>query len=255
MLCTQWFFILIIFIMIYLATRDSNEYFDNDHVHFLTKQELIQFFKDDPDHYFHSFNQVNLTAYGYKNINDYVNAAINDAADFTEEEKKYITKECKKADDFLMKFDKIPYFPSQKVAKINWKIAKTNNNIYEKGYPHTRMDIIFMPRDLLMDRHLAQTLCHEKIHVFSRLFPEDMKRWNDKNGYILYRKLTDFPLARNNPDVDGLVYLDKNKKPTLAQYTTTKPRNIEEAVYPYGDNYKTEHPNEVLAYKVDAYLG
>ena len=255
------FIIIFIIIVIVVIYKNDNNYqkeedysYRNDHIRFMTKEEVCNFFRNDPDNYFKRFNKLNLNAYGYDNINDYIEDSCHSASDFTNREKRYIIKECKRVDDFLNKFNKIDHFPSKKVAGIKWILAKTNDKIYEKGYPHTRTGIIFLPNDMLSDKNLAQVLVHEKTHVFSRLFPEDMSLWNENNGYILYRKLKDYSMARNNPDVDGFVYLDKNNKETLAQYTTVNPKTIEEAVYPYYNDYKSEHPNEVLAYKVDSYL-
>ena len=247
-------FLLIVIIVILVTETNEIKCYNVNHIHFMSKTELQNFFKKDPDGYFKSFNEINLKAYGYKTIKDYVDAAIKDADDFSEKEKEYLTKEMKRADEFLKTFDKIPYFPGKKVADIPWKLAKTKHNVYEKGYPHTRLDIIFMPGDILMDKDIIRTLVHEKVHVFSRLYPRDMQRWNDHNGYKKFNILKNYPLARNNPDVDGIVYVDKYGKETLAQYRTKNPKNIEDSMYPYGQDYKTEHPNEVLAYKVDAYI-
>lgn len=249
--------IFIIIVVIYINYDNyqiEEDYHSNNHIQFMTKEDVCHFFRSDPDNYFHSFNTLNLNAYGYNNINDYIESSCKSASDFTNSEKKYIISQCEKGDNFLQTFNKIDKFPSKKVAGIKWIFAKTNDRVYEKGYPHTREGIIFLPTDILQEKNLAQVLVHEKIHVFSRLFPKDMAIWNEKNGYILHRKLKDYPMARNNPDVDGFVYLDKNKKETLAQYTTMNPKTIEEAVYPYLNDYKTEHPNEVLAYQVDSYL-
>jgi len=250
-------FLLFLIISILMIEKYDVEYFKHfigEHIHFMSKNELIDFFRSDPDGYFKSFNQINLRAYGYDNINEYINASIKDADDFNEEEKKYLIKEMKRADEFLKTFNKIKHFPAKKVADIPWKLAKTRKNVYEKGYPHTRLDVIFMPADILMDKDVIRTLVHEKVHIFSRLYPDDMQKWNEHNGYKRFNKLTNYPLARNNPDVDGIVYLDKNGKETLAQYRNRYPMSIEEAFYPYGQDYTREHPNEVLAYKVDAYI-
>lgn len=252
-MCTKLFVVIVLMIILFYSFKDKDEPLDSD-IKFMSRDELVNFFKTDPDDYFHTLTPINIRAYGYKTVDEYIKASCDDASDFTDDEKKYISSECKKGDDFLRNFNKIPYFPSSKVADIKWVLAKTNNNVYEKGYPHTRLNIIFLPKDILKSKKLAQTLVHEKVHVYSRLFPEDMSKWNEKNGYILYRKLKEYPLARSNPDVDGLVYLDKNKRETLAQYTTRHPTSIEQAKYPYGDDYKTEHPNEVLAYQVDGYM-
>jgi len=247
-------FLILVFISILVTEQYNFEYFRMEHIHFMSKKELQDFFRNDPDNYFKSFNEINLRAYGYLTIKDYVNASVNDADDFTSKEKEYLTKEMNRADEFLKTFDKIPYFPGKLVADIPWKLAKTKHNVYEKGYPHTRLDVIFMPGDILMDKDVIRTLVHEKVHVFSRLYPKEMDKWSKHNGYKKIDKLINYPLARNNPDVDGIVYLDKNGKETLAQYRTKYPLSIEEAFYPYGEDYTREHPNETLAYKVDAYI-
>ena len=235
-----------------MSLNDSNEPY-NSPIHFMSKDELQQFFKDDPDGYAHSYNRINLHAYGYDSVEEMIDDSIQVADDFTQQEKQMLIKECNKVDQFLSTFDKIPFFPAKKVGEIPWVLAKTVNKRYEKGYPHTRMNIIFLPEEVLTLKMLPQILIHEKVHVFSRLYPQDMKQWNDQNGYISYRRLIDYPMARNNPDIDGIVYLDKYQRETLSQYKDPYPKSMEEATYP-GNEFKNEHPNEALAYLVDSYL-
>jgi hypothetical protein len=250
-------FLCVLFYFIFYNTYFSSIFFikkyNQSSVEFMTKLQLQQFFKDDPDGYSHSFNQINLHAYGYNTVNDMINDIVKVADDFTEEEKQILIKECNRVDSFLSTFTDIPHFPGKKVSEIQWKLAKTNGKVYEKGYPHTRMNIIFLPSHILHRDILGQVLAHEKVHVFSRLFPEDMKKWNTNNGYILYRKMSDYPNARINPDLDGNVYLDSNQNETVALYPNDYPTSMEEAIYPQGKIH-LEHPNEELAYKVDKYF-
>jgi hypothetical protein len=230
---------------------NSNEsYIDDSKITFMSKGDLQSFFTSDPDGYFRSFNSVNLHAFGHTTVDDLVKTSVSVADDFSDTEKITIIKACRDVDRYLLSFKKIQDFPSQKVAEIPWVFAKTKGSVYEKGYPHTRLNIIFLSDRVIQLKSLPQILIHEKVHIFSRLYPNDMRRWIHNNGYIAYRKLEDYPLARKNPDLDGVVYLDKNNKETLAVYPNSQPASMEEAIYKGGD-YKSEHPNEALAYEID----
>ena len=257
-------FIILILLLIYFL-YNNREFFSNcslgrllssesmtedGRITFMSKQDLQTFFKTDPDGYFHSFNSVNLHAFGHSTVDDLIKSSVNVADDFSESEKNKIIKACGKVDQYLFNFNKIQQFPSKKVADIPWVFAKTKGSVYEKGYPHTRLNIIFLNDRVIPNKSLAKILIHEKVHIFSRLYPNDMNKWISDNGYISYRKLEDYPLARKNPDLDGIVYLDKNNKETLAVYPNSQPASMEEAIFNGGD-YRLEHPNETLAYEVD----
>lgn len=234
---------------------------------FLSRDDVIQFFKKDPDHYFNSFNDINLRGFGYDDKQTMIDDACRSARSFTKHEQLYITKKCKEADAFLEQFQDIPYFPSKKVANIKWIFAKTFGKLYEKGFPHTRMNIIFLTNHFTFHKDLTQLLVHEKVHLFSRLYPKDMKYWMDKTGYILYRKMSEYPLAKLNPDVDGMVYLDKNGNEIVLQYNSPFPASFDDVTFPNTQSncllssrkynlecVANEHPNETLAYKVDSYV-
>jgi hypothetical protein len=94
-------------------------------------------------------------------------------------------------------------------------------------------------------------MIHEKIHVFERLYPEEIEEWMRVNGYIKHSHLKDYPMARSNPDVNGVVYKSKEGCLTLAQFKNKNPSGIDDAVYPCGRDWKHEHPYETLAYTID----
>jgi len=226
---------------------------------FLSREDVIQFFRKDPDHYFDSFNDINLRGFGYDDKQTMIDDACRSARSFSQKEQDYITKKCIEADQFLTQFNDVPYFPSKKVAKIKWNFAKTFGRLYEKGFPHTRLSIIFLTDRFVFHKDLVQLLVHEKIHLFSRLYPVDMRRWMDKNGYTLYKKISDYPLAKLNPDNDGMVYLDKNEKELVLQFNSPFPLSFDDINCSISgtsevDCSSKEHPNEVLAYKIDSYV-
>jgi hypothetical protein len=234
---------------------------------FLSREDVVQFFRKDPDQYFESFNELNLRGFGYDDKQTMIDDACRSARSFNTKEQEYISKKCMEADQFLEQFNDIPYFPSKKVAKIKWVLAKTFGRLYEKGFPHTRLNIIFLTDRFTFHKNLTQVLVHEKVHLFSRLYPNDMRRWMDKNGYILYKKMSDYPLAKANPDVDGMVYVDKNNQELVLQYNSYFPTSFDDVNFSLSgtncliqdgkydlDCASKEHPNEVLAYKVDSYV-
>jgi hypothetical protein len=227
---------------------------------FLNKKAVETFFKEDPDYYFRNLTPIELFSMGYrdkdikKNINNYVNDSIKCIEEWNDEEKSLITKHCIEADTFLKNF-KLDSFPNVLVSKIKWKFAKIRGQIYEGAHPHTRNDIIFLPVDIINPDVLTKYLVHEKCHVFSRLYPAHMSVWIKANGYKIYKKLDEYPLRRNNPDVDGWVYIDPYGRETLAQFIKENPDRFEDVIYPGGmHSHETEHPNETLAYIVDSYV-
>lgn len=245
---------ILIAVLVISFLLDDRETFDLDRVEFMTKKQLQKFFEDDPDGYERNHNEINLKARGYKNVDELKKDIIAVADDFSEEEKTILRKMCGEVDQFFMNFAGVDSFDSKKAANVKWKFAKTKGAVYENGYPHTRQDIIFLPEYIIKSKELKRTLVHEKVHVYSRLYPNEMKEWTNKNGYIEYRKFSEYPLARNNSDINDVVYLDKNKKETLCQYRSENPNSLEDATYPGGFDFRTEHPYEVLAYEIDSYI-
>jgi hypothetical protein len=235
---------------------------------FMDRSSLQQFFKDDPDRYFHNLNQINLMARGYETVDQLIGDAVRSADEFSTREQNYLLEKCKLADDFLQKFDSIPYFPSKKVVSIKWILAKCIGQLYEKGSSHTRLSIIFLYENNIFASDIVKRLVHEKVHLFSRLFPNDMKRWIDKNGYTVYKTLEDYPLARHNPDIDNIVYKDKHRNTLVVEFRSKFPESFRDVIYPvsrstclnkHGDYLYIEcimyqHPNETLAYLVENYV-
>ena len=235
-------------------------------VSFLDRYSLQQFFRDDPDRYFNKLTQVNLIARGYDSVNSLIHDAVQSADDFSVKEQQHLREKCKLADKFLQQFNGMPYFPSKKVASMKWTFAKCVGILYEKGLPHTRQNIIFLYKHLIYDPDIVGMLIHEKVHVFYRVFPKDMKLWLHKNGYTIYKTLQDYPLARHNPDIDNIVYKDKKNNPILVEFTSKNPKSFDDVVYSVSKSnclnkrgepiikcVINEHPNETIAYTVSSF--
>jgi len=243
----KWVIFFLVILAVYYYFEKSS-----DNIQFLTKQETIDFFQSDKDGYIQNMTHYDVLAMKSKTKEEYLEKSCQDADDFTEDEKKFLIKVCNKVDNFIRyKMKKIPYINNKKLADMKWILSKTRGDWYEGGYPHTRLDMIFINTQVINFRQLERTMIHEKIHVYERMFPHDMERWIKFMGYKPYKRFNEYKYARANPDLDGWVYIDPLGNETLALFNTETPKGIDDSDYPGGMNYMAEHPNETLAYYVD----
>jgi len=129
-------------------------------------------------------------------------------------------------------------FYPYKLNNIPWKIGFSYMYDYEFGLPHTHSDIIILNKDNIYEDDLVTILMHERIHVYQRLFPEDIEEYLLYNNFERIAKKTE--KDRVNPDTDEYIYshngtifeckIDNNK------IKCTK------------NNSKYEHPFEYMAY-------
>ena len=243
--------LLLIIIFVILWCLHKPEKYKFDEPYFMSRDETAKYFMEDKDKYVVDLSDLDLIALKSTSKQDYINKIVSDARDFSEREKELLIKSCSDADKFLYNYTKIPQINAKKIANMEWVLSKTNGEWYEAGYPHTRENIIFITDDVIRHPDLTRIMIHEKIHVFERLYPEEIEEWMRVNGYTVHSKLKDYPLARSNPDVNGIVYKSKEGCLTLAQFKNKNPTGIDDAHYPCGRDWKYEHPYETLAYTID----
>jgi len=243
--------LLLVVILIFLLWLNKTETFGFNKPYFMSREETIKYFIDDRDNYVGDLSDLDIIALKSSSKQDYINKIVSDARDFTNEEKKRLIKACAKADKFLYNYTNIPQINSKKIANMDWVLSKTHGKWYEAGYPHTRENIIFITDEVISHPELTRIMIHEKIHVFERLYPEEIEEWMKVNGFQKHSHLKDYPLARSNPDVNGVVYKSKEGCLTLAQFKNKNPSGIDDATYPCGRDWKYEHPYETLAYTID----
>jgi hypothetical protein len=219
---------------------------------FLTAKQVSEFFELDPDGYFSQLTIYDIRARGSNTVENLVQKSIEATQNFSLYEKFRLLLATRQADIFFKRIHStVPYVNGIEIANIPWKLAKTKWNSYEGGYPHTRQDIIFITDKTLKSPNLVKTLVHEKVHVWERMYPEQMKKWILYHKWKPYASRFQYPMARSNPDLDDTVYIDPRGKLALVQYTSKSPKNIVDAKYPIKDNPVSEHPNETLAYYMD----
>ena len=243
--------LLLIIILVILWCLNKPEKYKFDEPYFMSRNETAKYFMEDKDRYVDDLSDLDIIALKSTSKQDYINKIVSDARDFSEREKEILIKACADSDKFLYNYTKMPEINAKKIANMEWVLSKTNGEWYEAGYPHTRENIIFITDDVIRHPDLTRIMIHEKIHVFERLYPEEIEEWMRVNGYTVHSKLKDYPLARSNPDVNGIVYKSKEGCLTLAQFKNKNPSGIDDAHYPCGRDWKYEHPYETLAYTID----
>lgn len=203
--------------------------------------------------YFNDLNKINLKARGCNNLEDCKKIYLENLSDFTEEEKEKLTNLIKHADDItedLNRFHSVP-----------WRLAKTSSKI-ENGFPYTIGKIIYISDEFLNKsrKYKLQTIIHEKLHLFQRIYPQKTQRFYEDLEFIKIKKIND-PLRRHNPDLDDYDYEYRGVR-VYNKFKNDNPDSLSDGttVYlPYtknivnkmiAKNYNNEHPNEIFAHLI-----
>lgn len=200
-------------------------------------------------YFFVNMSQLDLRARRAQTKQSYFDQYLSGISEFTEEQKKVLSQITVKANKHLS--------PYVNIYRMEWKIARVNG--VEEGYPHTIGDTIFVS-DAFFDeppRSMVATMIHEKIHVFQKKFVLEtnilvQKAW----GYKMFGLRSNIPNARNNPDLNGVIY---GKTSGVCQvYTTETPTSLKQSkVMCSGANADCEdyeHPLERMAYELSEIL-
>lgn len=210
-----------IFFIFYIVNKYFIEFFSNNYIHFMTKEETINFILNDKDNYVKNMSYHDLYARKVSSSDDYINLIINSCLDFTEDQKRIIRKNSNGA--------------SFKISLID--------EIYEEGFPHTREDIIFISPNII-NLNLKRIIKHELVHIKQRY-----RKNKQYKHYIISRNRNTEPLIRANPDLDEFIYKDSiNGLEFYYIYSSDKPNGINDIIK---INNLGEHPNEIEAYEME----
>ena len=254
--------LLVLGYMIYfLYPVPKNEYFiNNSHIYFMNYKETSDFLMRDPDKYIANMSEYDLYARKVGSFSEYKNIISKLTMSFSDEEKILLQKCTTYADNFFKStdFSSTDYYKfvnGYDLASIPWVFAlttKIDNKEYEEGFPHTRHNIIFLSKQILLynDIDLTNTLIHEKIHIYQRynkeLFKQIIKNMNYES--IEKKSNINYELIRANPDLDSNIYYDKHtNKDIVCLYKSKTPNSINDVKYSY---MNIEHPYEKIAYDI-----
>lgn len=253
-LLTFTIIVLCVAVVAYMYRCIRNETFvPSAGVRFMTADETAIFIMQDPDGYVKNMSPTDLYARKTSSPEQYISRCAKVAKEFSSAQKIRFTKACKDADDFFRSLNDT-YIDSDKMIKIPWVLAMTEGETYEDGLPHTRANIIFVSSFMNeQSNELVRTMIHEKLHLYQRLYPEEIVHMIYAKGFKQWKLRMGEPRIRANPDVDPWIYMNpENNEPMMAVYTSDRPSNISDV---FLKDYTFEHPYEYVAYEIASKYG
>lgn len=247
-------FVFLIAAVLYLIYQYlTKEEFINEpgaEVTFLNAQQTASFLLEDKDMYFANLSPTDLYARQAKTNEDYKKRAAEAAGDLTSAQKTRYAEAARKGDEFFRTLN-MPGIDTAKLVNVPWVIAYTKGTAYEEGLPHTRANIIFVSSDMdETPEDLLRVLVHEKVHVYTRMYPKEAAYFLESNGFTRWKRRQGVPRIRANPDLDEWIYIDPTtEKPMVTYYSSDHPENINDTAQ---TNAAFEHPYELIAYRIAA---
>jgi len=194
--------IFIIIILLYFYYQYTNTI-----INFYSPSKINNILKNDNYSYFLNMNETNLELRNINNKNDFLKTIEYNFHNFSVIDKFILKFHIYKAHNIINKI-MFPGFIGRKLKKIPWLIACSNSKKYEFGFPHTHNNIIILNIDNLYNKNLFKTLIHERIHIYQKLFPNDISDF--LNEYNFKKEYKQNQFDRVNPDTDDYIYSKDN---------------------------------------------
>jgi hypothetical protein len=190
------------------------------------------------DDYYDSFSALDLRARGVSSVSEYLkrieSSCILRKHDLDNAESTI--RQCLKQVDWEKVIRNNTWINMGRLRALPWKIGLTSEGsegTYEYGLPHSRGDIIIIPVSHCgkgKEDELLDTLMHEQLHVYQKMYPEDFQKYLDSEGFVRHCKRKDIQNVAANPDADEWVY-SKDGEIFVGQYSGDRA--------PFGANYKS----------------
>lgn len=226
---------------LYKSKHNIYEEYDNNNINFVSPSEA--YLNIINNGYIHKFNETDMKVRNCNNIEDCEDLYKKNIIFFTTSEKNILTKYVNKANT------KIKRFP--KFYNIPWKFAKVTNKI-DNGLPHTHNDTIYLSNLFFKNPNL-DTIIHEKIHLYQKLYPEKTD--------ILYKNYNYEKIQKNNndnrrcnPDLNEFDY--KHNGVLIYSIYKDNANTLKDIKLVNSDNNSSinssinEHPDEYFAYTI-----
>jgi hypothetical protein len=198
------------------------------------------------DDYYDSFSALDLRARGVSSLSEYLkrieSSCILRKHDLDNAESTI--RQCIKQVDWEKviedRMGNNSWIDMGRLCALPWKIGLTEGKTYEYGLPHTRGDIIIIPvshcgKGSKAEDELLDTLMHEQLHVYQKMYPEDFQKYLDSEGFVRHCKRKDIQNVAANPDADEWVY-SKDGEIFVGQYSGSDSVGRRA---PFGANYKS----------------
>lgn len=240
-------FLLYVCLYYYRDNKSFNKYDLIDNITFLDKNETYDKIKNN-----HVFRET-LYKKHYKvrnaeNWEDYMYLIRNSFSDFTKKQKEKLIRCSSRADRKLLLI-RLKGFDGLKASKMPWYFGLSNSLNYEEGLPHTVGNAIILYEKIVdnyNDKNLINTLIHEKVHIYQKMYPEDVAIYLRENGFEKVKRVEESDDIRVNPDIsmDNYIYFNRNQNRYYAgiknrDKINSSQNTMEEILY--------EHPFENMA--------
>lgn len=197
----SWVIVLLIVLAssVYVVISQKSKIEQFQQPDFVSDEYMLRIIEKSP--FFKRMNDRDLQARGTFSSSSYMKSYASSLRPFTSDEKAELGELVDLVDQRLG-------MGAKRIKAIPWKFAKVTRDI-ERGWPHTLGDVIVLSPEFFKstdEYSKAETLLHEKFHVYQREFPELTEKlvvnsWN-------YMRVTELPSAidkmqRNNPDIEG----------------------------------------------------
>lgn len=227
---------------------------NNENIYFLNSNELYNILKSDKDDYYKTFYNNDFKTRNIKNIDEYINIIKNSVYEPNEEEKGKIKNCIIDANNRLQKIN-FNWFNGNKAKELPWNIGCIKGKNYENGLPHTRENIILLPKEDINEnsiKKLTDTLIHEKVHIYQKVYSNDVEKYINEYNFKIIKKRDNNDNIRANPDLNNIIYKDNNNNTYKATYINN-PKNIEDIKYSPINEQSYEHPYEKMAIFIENY--
>jgi hypothetical protein len=226
-------------------------YKNTQNIVFLNKNELASFLISDKDNYHKSFHEKDLNVRKVSSIDEYNEKIRSSVSDFSLYQKEKVIYCVEKLNNTLVNV-KYPWFNGKKAIQTAWKFGSIDGSNYENGLPHTRSDVIVLPQVALDNysyQDLTKLILHEKIHIYQKMYPNDIENYIQHKNYYKFKKRSEIIDSRANPDLNEWAYNDSNNKTFVAIYNSN-PISISDVKFYPNNNDNEEHPFEKMAYEM-----
>jgi len=219
-------------------------------IRFLTSDETRNVLLADKDDYYKGFSQYDLIARNINTVEEYKEQIRETPVDPTEDQKTVITQYINEVHRRVSTNASIDGFNLKKFRSIPLNIGIVSGKTYEHGLPHTRENVIILSIPILdtySTEKLIGTMSHEMMHIYQKEFPEEVSKYLDAKQIIEDKTAPKDPLRRANPDLNNIVYRDKNGVPYYAKYSSERPKNVADVIFSQTSSQRGEHPYEQMA--------
>jgi hypothetical protein len=210
---------------------------------FFNNHEALLHLVTDDDNFYNRFNALDLQARNCKNISEYKDMINESITDFTHQEMDVIKKLVSEISKLDWSQIHQKWVDVQNFNKLSWKLICTRGQKYEFGLPHTRGDVIIIPKNQIQDsKDFKNTLLHEQLHVYQKTHHKEFNKFLKAQGWKFYQSYSKCSQCRSNPDTNKIIYKKDGEK-HVAHYNKN-PSSIMDVTYFPVNQWKFEHPNE-----------